>query len=142
MSFLFLPTLSSVDLTEDGEVTAASGPDEAIRLGGVMEGLLLPITSSKTEYHFQDAAVTSPSSVPTPVCGHLRSYKNLKAKYQDQIMKEFKFWGEQKFCPQASARSQKLSEVVGHPGTSLLLFFEYYEFGHTTRLAYCFSHTI
>ncbi len=109
MSFLFLPTLSSVDLTEDGEVTAASGPDEAIRLGGVMEGLL-PITSSKTEYHFQDAAVTSPSSVPTPVCGHLRSYKNLKAKYQDQIMKEFKFWGEQKFCPQASALSQKLSQ--------------------------------
>ncbi len=23
-------------------------------------------------------------------------------------MKEFKFWGEQKFCPQASALSQKL----------------------------------
>jgi hypothetical protein len=74
VSFLFLPTLSTVDLTEDGEVKAASGPDEAIRLGGVMEGLP-PIASSKTEYLLQDAAVTSPSSVLTPVCGHLRSYK-------------------------------------------------------------------
>lgn len=82
MSFLFLPTLSAVGLTEDGEVTATSGPDEAIKLGGVTEGLP-PIASSKTEYHFQDAAVTSPSSVLTPVCEHLRSYKNVKAKYQD-----------------------------------------------------------
>ncbi len=44
-------------------------------------------------------------------------------------------------CP-SNAYYRIRTEVVGHPGTSRLLFFEYYEFGHTTRLAYCFSHTI
>lgn len=47
-----------------------------------MEGLP-PIASSMAEYHFQDAAVTPPSSVLTPVCGHFRSYKYLKTEYQD-----------------------------------------------------------
>jgi len=44
-------------------------------------------------------------------------------------------------CP-SYAHFRISPEVVGHPGTSRLLFFEFYEFGHTTLLAYCFSHTI
>ncbi len=43
-------------LGEDEEATATSGPDEAIRAGGVMEDLPL-IASSMAAYHFQDAAV-------------------------------------------------------------------------------------
>ncbi len=51
-------------LAENEEATATSGPDEAIRAGGVMEGLPL-IASSMAAYNFQDAAVGSPSSDPT-----------------------------------------------------------------------------
>ncbi len=64
-------------LAEVEEATATSGPDEAIRAGGVMEGLP-PIASSMAAYHFQDASVGSPSSVLTPVCGHFRSYRNVQ----------------------------------------------------------------
>ncbi len=42
-----------------------------------MEGLP-PIASFM--YHFQYAAVGSPSSVLTPFAGHLRSYKNAQNK--------------------------------------------------------------
>lgn len=33
-------------------------------------------------------------------------------------------------------------EAIGYPGTSHLLFFEYYEFKHTSCLAYCSVQTI
>ncbi len=54
--------MSGAGVTEDVEAIAT---DEAIRAGGVMEGLP-PIASSmgpSWRYHFQDAAVGSPSSV-------------------------------------------------------------------------------
>jgi len=57
--------VSGAGVTEDVEAIATSEPDEAIRAGGVMEGLP-PIASSmgpSWRYHFQDAAVGSPSSV-------------------------------------------------------------------------------
>ncbi len=53
--------LAGSGLAEDEAATATSGPDEAIRAGGVME-CLPPIASSMAAYHFQDAAVGSPSS--------------------------------------------------------------------------------
>ncbi len=69
--------LAGSGLAEDEAATATSRPDEAIRAGGVMEGLP-PIASSMAAYHFQDAAVGSPSSVLTLVCGHFRSYRNVQ----------------------------------------------------------------
>ncbi|TDG97605.1 hypothetical protein EPR50_G00228020 [Perca flavescens] len=48
--------------TEGGSTTATSWDDEAMRTGGVTDGLP-PIASSISEYHFQDAAVAS-----TPQC--------------------------------------------------------------------------
>ncbi|KAJ8008901.1 hypothetical protein DPEC_G00083240, partial [Dallia pectoralis] len=44
-------------------------------------------------------------------------------------------------CP-SYAHFRISPKVVGHPGTFRILFFEYYDFGHTTLFAYCFSHTI
>lgn len=58
-----------------GSGVSEDGPDEAIRAGGVIDGLP-PIASSMALYHFQGAAVGSPCSVLTPVCGHFRSYIN------------------------------------------------------------------
>ncbi len=68
--FLDALGVSGAGVTEDVEATATSGPDEAIRAGGVMEGLP-PVASSMALYHFQDAAVASTSSVLTPVAGHI-----------------------------------------------------------------------
>ena len=73
---LFLTGVSSclLSVLEGGEDTAASGLAEAIRTGGVMDGLP-PIV-----YHFHDAATASPTSVLTPDWVHFKSYKNTIAK--------------------------------------------------------------
>ncbi len=55
----------------------------------VMEGLP-PIASSMAAYHFQDAAVGSPSSVLTPVCGHFRSYRNVQNTKSLILITQFK----------------------------------------------------
>ncbi len=58
------------------EATTASGPDDEISTGGVMDGLL-PNAASITPHHFQEAAVASPPSVLMPVLGHFKSCKKV-----------------------------------------------------------------
>ena len=55
-----------------GGIPATSRLDEAKKTGGVRDGLA-PSASSIREYHFQEAAVTPPPSVLTPVRGFLSS---------------------------------------------------------------------
>ncbi len=42
----------------------------------------------------------------------------------------------------SDAHFRILSELLGHPATFCLLFYEYYEIGHATHFTYCFSPTI
>jgi len=61
--------------TEPRELTAGtmeSSSDEAMRMGGWMDGLP-PIASSMRSNHFHVPAVDSPDSVPIPVGGFLSS---------------------------------------------------------------------
>lgn len=44
---------------------------------------------------------------------------------------------QRKVCKCVSRSKDDQNPVVGHPGTSCLLFFEYFEFGQSTRLTYC-----
>ena len=72
--------LFGVDTVEEAPLTfvttgrgvTTSRLDEAKRTGGVTDGLA-PSASSIREYHFQEAAVTPPPSVLTPVRGFLSS---------------------------------------------------------------------
>ncbi len=43
---------------------------------------------------------------------------------------------------QSNTHSRISAKVVGHLDTFQLRFLEYYEFGHTALLLYCFSRTI
>ncbi len=69
MSFgLPLDALAGSGVTEDEETTAASGPDETVRAGGVMELLIHG---------------TGPFPFPSsPVCRHFRSYKDAQTQYK------------------------------------------------------------
>ena len=62
--------------TEDGVATAAPWPEEEITTGGEMDGFC-PRIPSISLYHFHDAAVAFPSSVPTPDWGLRKSYATL-----------------------------------------------------------------
>ncbi len=73
MSFgLSLDALAGSGVTDDEETTATTGPDEAVKAGGVMEGLIHGTGCC--------CGLSILSAQLTPVCRHFRSYKNAQTQ--------------------------------------------------------------